>query len=338
MMKNIFRINLQPPLCQTKLWISLKIGKINTGYLLVQQTHSWVNRKSHRQCQEVLKARRFVFVPIIFRFISDRGQGVGSIVQAVGCEDRGGSGRHYARGCYILHLPSPQKRKESTVDRRRNTYSHLEKYLASIWKIFGRLFATGCSSFLIIICALQACSPNIQSCGLDQIHLLTPHQLQSVLLKEDVCSKSDGMVQLHSENKIFGLQGKNSFQNYSTIFPKRFPFVMPNVDFENVEFKNPNFDPEMFDLSLRPICGVQYGGNLHNVPQQGAFPSFLTRDKSTIHSLPPGKSSKSLISNRYVFNIQKIFSTCSNVFSAKYITWSRNPLHIVSRNLQFVQY
>ena len=69
-----------------------------------------------------VKARRFVFVPVIFRFFLTEVRGVGSIVQAVGCEDRGGSGRHYARGCYILHLPSPQKRKESTVDQRRNIY------------------------------------------------------------------------------------------------------------------------------------------------------------------------------------------------------------------------
>ena len=38
--------------------------------------------------------------------------------------------------------------------------------------------------------------------------------------------------------------------------------------------QNPKIDPEMFDPSLCPICGVQYGGNLHNVPQQGG-PPFL---------------------------------------------------------------
>ena len=32
----------------------------------------------------------------------------------------------------------------------------------------------------------------------------------------------------------------------------------------------------MFDLSLCPICGVQYGGNLHNVPQQGGPPPSPT--------------------------------------------------------------
>ena len=41
----------------------------------------------------------------------------------------------------------------------------------------------------------------------------------------------------------------------------------------------------MFDLSLCPICGVQYGGNLHNVPQQGGPPLLLTKGKSTIHPL-----------------------------------------------------
>ena len=40
----------------------------------------------------------------------------------------------------------------------------------------------------------------------------------------------------------------------------------------------------MFDLSLCPIWCVQYGGNLHNVPQQGGVgppPTFLTKKAKT---------------------------------------------------------
>ena len=45
-------------------------------------------------------------------------------------------------------------------------------------------------------------------------------------------------------------------------------------------FQNSNSDPEMFDPSLCPICGVQYGGNLHNVPpQQGGLDSSYKRQK-----------------------------------------------------------
>ena len=46
------------------------------------------------------------------------------------------------------------------------------------------------------------------------------------------------------------------------------------------QFQNSNSDPEMFDPSLCPICGVQYGGNLHNVPpQQGGLDSSYKRQK-----------------------------------------------------------
>ena len=66
----------------------------------------------------------------------------------------------------------------------------------------------------------------------------------------------------------------------------------------------------MFDLSLRPICGVQYGGNLHNVPQQGASPPFLQETKAQfilghLEKVPNHKFLTGMF-----FNIQKIFSTC----------------------------
>ena len=123
-----------------------------------------------------------------------------SIVQAVGCEDRRGSGRHYARGARL-----PSSTKEKRINRVSSLlalcFAYSSNFLIFIVKIvepclssssqdqtrriiskLGKNIFTsgvGCCQIslfsaeidVILTTNVLACWPNIQSCGLEQIHV-----------------------------------------------------------------------------------------------------------------------------------------------------------------------
>ena len=100
----------------------------------------------------------------------------------------------------------------------------------------------------------------------------------------------------------------------------------------------------MFDPSLCPICGVQYGGNLHNVPpQQGGLDSSYKKAKGQfrffrIHQSPPllfvreRCTEKNVPLDKAVKKFPKNRKTYTLYFLVKYITCWRNSIHIVQKS------